>query len=75
MYRSRIPPTTGGERQKPAAGSVLEAHASPSVSRRKLTASNSGLFQRTAMSKISYSEQLGSEVQPEGWVHVSRTSQ
>lgn len=38
MYRSRIPPRTGGERQKLAVGSVLEAHTSPSVRRRKLMA-------------------------------------
>lgn len=71
MYRS----TSGGERGKLAVGSVLEAHTSPSVRRKKLMASNSGLFQSMTMSKISHSEQLGSEVQPEGWVHGSRTSQ
>lgn len=75
MYRSRIPLTTGGERQKPAVGSVLKAHASPSVRRRKLMASSSGLFRSMTVSKINHSEQLGSKVQPEGWVHVSRTSQ
>lgn len=74
MYRSRIPPTTRGERQKPAVGSVLKAHTSPSVRRRKLMASSSGLFQSMTMSKINHSEQLGSNAQPEGWVHVSRTS-
>lgn len=75
MYRSRIPLTTGDERQKLAVGSALEARASPSLRRRQLMASNSGLFQSMTMSKISHSEQLGSEVQPEGWVHGSRTSQ
>lgn len=75
MYRSRIPLTAGCERQELAVGSVLEAHTNPSVSRAKLMASNSGHFQSMTLSKISHSEQLGREVQPEGWVHVSRTSQ
>lgn len=60
--------------QKLAVGSVSEAHTTP-VRRRKLVASNPGLFQRMTMSRISHSEQLESEVQPQGWVHVSWTSQ
>lgn len=69
MYGSRIPPAAGDEAGA-TFGSVLEAHRSLSVSRRKLLASPSGLFQSMTVSKMSHLEQLGSQGQPEGWVHV-----
>lgn len=45
MYRARIPPAAGDEAEA-TFGSVLEAHTSLSVSRRKLLASSSGLFSK-----------------------------
>lgn len=53
MYRSKIPPAAGDEAEV-TFGSVLEAHRSLSMSRRKLLASSSGLFQSMTMSKMSH---------------------
>lgn len=69
MCRSRIPP-----RPEMRSRALVETHRGPSASKRKLMASNSGPLQSTTMSKISHSEQLVSEEQPEGWVRISRTS-